>query len=34
MDWQIFKTNFNDQQGIANLFGQGRTLKIEQQQKK
>ena len=34
MDWQIFKTGLNDQQGTANLFGQERTLKIEQSREK
>lgn len=34
MDWQIFKTGLNDQQGAANLFGQERTLKIEQSREK
>lgn len=35
LDWQIFKTDFNDQQEAANfLFGQERTVKTEQSREK
>lgn len=35
MVWQIFKTDFNDQQGVANfLFEEEITLKTQQSKEK